>query len=167
MDFSKLLVPSISYLVADCGTCSDIVQRLFIVWILVLTLLYGINAPYAFRPGGEPTSLTLLLVTYLVARGSFMAALAYQSLFLPILRRQLLFEICASTVPFGLNIGAIFAHYPDKIVLIFIANAFEHPLAYLQASPLGERLLLPKGVKRLVDIDRFVERYEGFFIIIL
>jgi hypothetical protein len=96
-----------------------------------------------------------------------MAALGYQCLFLPILRRQLLFEICASSIPFGLYIGAIFASYPAKIVLLFIGNAAEHPIAIFVASPWGDRLLLPKGVKKVVDIDRFIERYEGFFIIIL
>lgn len=145
----------------------DAIQRLFLVWILVLAIFYGINAPFAFRPDGEPTSLTLLLSTYMVARGSFLAALGYQCMFIPILRRQFLFEICTSSVPLGLYIGAIFSPYPGKIVLLFIANALEHPMAIFVASPWGDRLLLPKGVKKVVGIDRFVERYEGFFIIIL
>jgi hypothetical protein len=50
----------------------------------VLAVVYGINAPFVYMPGGENTSLRLVIVVYLVARASFVAALAFQCFFLPI-----------------------------------------------------------------------------------
>lgn len=129
--------------------------------------MYGVNAPYAFASDGGATSLKLLIVVYLITRASFAAALAYQCLFIPLLRRQLLFEFFGGAISFGLYIGAIYIGYPEKIALLVLVNAVEQPLAIFQASPLGERLLAPKGMKKVVDIDRYIERYEGFFIILL
>lgn len=45
----------------------DIIQRNFTLWILVLAVLYGINAPYAYGTEGKG-SLTLLIVVYIIAK---------------------------------------------------------------------------------------------------
>jgi low temperature requirement protein LtrA len=75
--------------------------------------------------------------------------------------------LCSGIIPFGLYIGALYVPYPSKIALLVLVNVVEQPLAIFQASPFGERLLAPSGFKRTVNIDRYIERYEGFFIIIL
>jgi low temperature requirement protein LtrA len=63
-------------------------------------------------------------------------------------------------------VGAIFTPYPGKVGLLIAANAIEHPVAVFLASPTADRLLT-KNLKRNPDVEHYVERYEGFFIIIL
>lgn len=144
----------------------DIFQRQFLYWILILCVLYGINAPNAYTPNDKPNSLSILIGIYLVARASFVLAHVAQSLFLPFLRRLVLFETCATIITSSFWIGAIWAPYPTKIVLLVIGNALEHPLGMILASPIGDRLITG-GYKRFIHVDHYVERYEGFFIIIL
>jgi low temperature requirement protein LtrA len=136
------------------------------VWILILSVLYGINAPYAFSPDNGANSLKLLLSIYLIIRGSFLAAQLLQCVFVPFLRRQFLFRLVSSMVPGALWLTAIFTSYPTKLVFLALANAVEQPIDIYLASPLGDRLL-PDGWKKTPDVDHCVERYEGFFIIIL
>lgn len=144
----------------------DILQRNFSLWILILAVLYGINAPFAFNAIGEKTSLTLLILVYIITKVSFMAAYGLHALFIPFLRRQFVFQLGFTLVTLGLWVGAIFAPYPGKIGLLIAANAIEHPVAVFLASPTADRLLTP-NYKRNPDIDHCVERHEGFFIIIL
>lgn len=144
----------------------DIIQRNFSLWILVLAVLYGINAPFAYTVSGEGTSLTFLIVVYIITKVSFVAAYGLNTLFLPFLRRQFLFQLCFTMVTSGLWVGAIFTPFPGKLGLLIAANAIEHPVAIFLASPTADRLLTP-AYKRNLDIDHCVERHEGFFIIIL
>ena len=143
----------------------DVLQRNFIVWILILSALYGINAPYAFVSKGG-SSLKLLIATYLVTRSSFLAANATQAFFMPFLRRQFLFKLCSTIISSSLWIAAIYVHYPAKIGLLVAANAIEHPVDIFLASPIADAWLTP-GWKRTTHIHHYVERHEGFFIIIL
>ncbi|TVY87012.1 hypothetical protein LAWI1_G008108 [Lachnellula willkommii] len=147
LEFMLLFVPiwrTWDHLRAFCINffVDDILQRNFIVWILVLSVLYGINAPFAFDAQGE---------------GAF---------FTPFLRRQTLFKFCAMLFSSALWIAAIFVHYPAKIGLLIAANAIEHPVDIFLASPIADSWLTP-GWKRSTHIDHYVERHEGFFIIIL
>lgn len=144
----------------------DAIQRQFICWILVLAVLYGINAPYAFKPHEEKNSLMLLITVYLVARGSFVAAHGIQCIFMPFLRRQFLVIFCGTLISAGLWIPAIWVGYPAKISLLVLANAIEYPADILIASPVGERLLTG-GWKKAIHFNHYIERHEGFFIIIL
>lgn len=144
----------------------DILQRNFTLWILVLAVLYGINAPYAYNPAGDGDSLRLLIVAYIIAKLSFVAAYGLQSIFLPFLRRQFLFQLGFTLITIGIWVGAIFCPYPEKVTLLIVANAVEHPVAVFLASPTADRLLT-SGLKRNPDVDHCVDRHEGFFIIIL
>jgi low temperature requirement protein LtrA len=143
----------------------DIMQRKFSVWILLLAVLYGINAPYAYRPGGK-TSLTLLIVVYIITKVSFTAAFGVHAIFLPFLRRLFYFQAAATIITVGIWIGAIFCPFPGKLALLIIANVIEQPIGTFLASPTADRLFT-KDMKRTPDVDHCVERYEGFFIIIL
>jgi low temperature requirement protein LtrA len=145
----------------------DVIQRNFMVWILILSVLYGVNAPFAYTPNEEEgSSLTLLIVIYLIARGSFLCAYALQAFFLPFLRRQVLFQIVTTTAIGGLWIAAIFVPFPGKLGLLVAANAVEHPLSVFMSSPAASRLLTG-GWEYSTDVEHYIERMEGFFIIIL
>lgn len=143
----------------------DVVQRLLMAWILTLSVLYGVNAPYAYVPEGK-NSLKLLISIYLIARGSFLAAYAFQSIFLPFLRRQVLVTTVTTMVTSSLWIGAIYVDYPGKIGLLVAANFSEQPIAMYMASPYSDRLLTG-GWEKKTDYEHYIERIEGFFIIIL
>lgn len=132
----------------------------------MLAVLYGINAPFAYHPTGESSSLTLLIIIYIITKWSFLGAYGLQALFLPFLRKQLLFQAVLTLVTTGLWVAAIFVHFPHKIIFLVVANAVEHPVAVFLASPTADRLLTNK-MKRNPDVDHCVERHEGFFIIIL
>jgi low temperature requirement protein LtrA len=145
----------------------DITQRTFIVWILVLSVLYGINAPYAYLPEGEgDDSLKILIGIYLVTRASFLVANSIQAICIPFLRRQFLFKRHATRISGALWIASIYVHYPGKIGLLVAANFVEHPVDIFLASPIADAYLTP-GWKRATHIDHYVDRHEGFFIIIL
>jgi low temperature requirement protein LtrA len=144
----------------------DILQRNFTLWILVLAVLYGINAPYAFNPTGEGDSLIILIVVYIITKVSFLAANGIQSIWLPFLRRHFYFQLVFTIITIGVWVGAIFVPYPGKLGLLVAANSIEHPVAVFLASPTADRLFA-KGLKRVPDVDHCVDRHEGFFIIIL
>lgn len=144
----------------------DILQRFFLVWILVLAVVYGVNAPFAYSANDGPNSLTLLITVFLIAKGSFLVAQFVHAIFAPFLRRQFLFDLVSTVLISGLFVGAIWTPYPGKIVLLALGNV-EQPIGLFMASPTGDRLLVSKGFKRKPDVERHVARYEGFFIIIL
>jgi hypothetical protein len=144
----------------------DLLQRLFLVWILILAVVYGINAPFAFASEGEPDSLKILIAVVLVAKVSFLFGHFVHTIFVPFLKRELIYEIGTTLITAALWIAAIWAPYPTKLVLLALGN-FETPAALLLASPYGDKFILPKGLKKRDGTERHVARYEGFFIIIL
>jgi low temperature requirement protein LtrA len=143
----------------------DLLQRLFVIWILLLCVLYGINAPYAFVPDGG-NSLRLVISIYLVARASFLAGYVFQAIFLPFLRLQVLISGIGMMIGSALWIAAMYVPYPAKTALLITANTIEHPMAMYMASPYSARLLTGGWEKKL-DFKHYIERIEGFFIIIL
>jgi low temperature requirement protein LtrA len=144
----------------------DLIDRNFLIWIILLSVLYGVNAPFAFSPTGEANSLKLLIAIYLIARASFLGAYMIQSIFMPFLRRQFAFQLFSALLTGGLWVAAIYVPYPGKFALLILANGLEQPLAAYFASPLGDKLVTG-GWKRSIDVDRYVERHQGFFTIIL
>ncbi len=144
----------------------DLLDRNFIVWILILSILYGVNATFAFTPSDEGNSLTLLITIYLIARASFLVVDLIQCIFMPFLWRQFIFQAVSTALTSSLWIAAMFVPYPGTIVLLIVANGLEQPLSFFFAIPLGDKLL-SGGWKITNNVDRYVERHEGFFIIIL
>ena len=136
------------------------------LWILLLSVLYGINATYAFVPSGENSLALLIIAVYLVARASFSFAYIIKSIYLPFIRRRVFFQVVTTTAIGGIWIAAIFVPYPGKIGLLVVANTLEQPIAGIMASPVGGRLLTG-GWEHCPDSDHHIERIEEFFIIIL
>lgn len=129
-------------------------------------MLYGINAPFAFRPSGEVNSLKLIIAIYLIARASFLVAYLIQSIFMPYLRRHFAAQLISAIVTGSLWIAAIYVPYPTKYTILILANLLEQPLATYFASPFGDKLITG-GWKRFENVDRNIVRHEGFFTIIL
>jgi len=144
----------------------DWTDRNFIIWILLLSVLWGVNAPFAFVAEGKGNSLTLLIAIYLITRLSFLAINGLQSIFIPFLRRQVAFQALTSVLVGALWIAAIYVPFPSKFALLILANVIEQPINMIIVSPIGDKLITG-GWKRKANIDRYIERHESFFTIIL
>ncbi len=124
--------------------------------MILLSVLYGINAPFAFSSTGKANSLKLLIAIYLIAKASILGAWLVQAFFMPFLRRQFAFQLFSTTVTSALWVAAIYVPYPSRSVLLILANGIEQPLAVYFASPLGDTLVTG-GWKRSENVDRSVE----------
>lgn len=144
----------------------DFIQRNFIVWILILSVVYGINAPFVWESEGKENSLRLVIAVYLIIRASFVVMYGFQAGFLPYLRRQYCYTLIMSLFTGALWIGAMYAPYPAKLILLILANGIEQPISIVLDSPLGNRFITGGWVSSR-NVEHYRDRHEGFFIIIL
>ena len=142
---------------------NDFVERLFVVWILILAMLYGNNAPYLLN-SRESSNISIAL--FLVVLGSFIVIEAAYSVFIPSLRREIALRVAFAAVTLALWIPATLVAYPAKAGLILAAIIVEYILAAFMATPPAEYLLKQDHFENL-DADHWVERIQDFFIIIL
>ena len=142
---------------------NDLVERIFVIWILILATLYGNNAPYLLD-AREQSNVTVVI--FLVILASFIVVESAYSVFLPSLRRELALRVAAAGLTMSFWIPAIFVHYPVRAGLIFTAIVMEYLTAAFIATPLAERILKQQHLKNL-DMDHWVERVQDFYIIIL
>ena len=142
---------------------NDIVERFFVVWIIVLAMLYGNNAPYLLDTR-DPSNVAI--VVFLVVLASFIIVESAYSLFLPSLRRELLLRLILSIATLGIWIPATFVYYPTRAGLIFAAIITEYAAAGFMATPIAEYLIQQDRFENFHP-DHWVERIQDFFIIIL
>ena len=142
---------------------NDLVQRFFVVWIIILAMLYGNNAPYLFDPV-DPSNLAIII--YLVILGSFIVVETAYSIYIPSLRREMIFRAAFMAFVLPLWISATFFIYPLRFGLIFAAIIVEALTTTLIVTPPVERLLKQEHMEHF-DADHWVERVQDFFIIIL
>lgn len=142
---------------------NDLVERLFVVWIIILATLYGNNAPYLLdsRP---PSNVAIVL--FLVVLASFIVIESAYSVFLPSLRRELALRAAFGAVTLALWIPAMYVTNPAKDGLVFAAIILEYLMAAIMTTPPVERLLKKERYENL-DMDHWVERIQDFYIIIL
>ena len=142
---------------------NDLVERLFVTWIIILATLYGNNAPYLLD-AREPSNVTVVI--FLVILASFIVLESAYSVFIPSLRRELALRLAAAALTMSLWIPATFVHYPIRAGLIFAAIVTEYLTSAFVATPLAERILKQQRLNNL-DMDHWVERVQDFYIIIL
>ena len=142
---------------------NDLVERLVVVWILVLATMYGNNAPYLFDDGERSN---VAIVIFLVVQASFIVVESVCAVFLPSLRRQIAFRVLFSGLTLALWIPALFSPYYLKAGLAYAAIFSEYLVAAFMDTPLAERLIKKKRPENL-DLDHWVERIQDFYIIIL
>ena len=143
---------------------NDLVERLFVVWIIILAMLYGNNAPFLLdthAPSNVP------IIVFLVILASFIVIEAAYSVYLPSLRRELLLRVAFSIAILGLWIPATFViTFPTRAGLVYAAISVEFLAAAFLDTPMAEQLL-KKDHSENFDPDHWVERIQDFFIIIL
>ena len=142
---------------------NDLVERLFVIWILILATLYGNNAPYFFD-GRESSDVAVSV--YLVVLASFLLVETAYSIYIPSLRREIALRVAFAGLAIPLWIPALFATYPARVGLVFAAIVLGFLTAAFLDTPLAERLL-KQDRREKFDADHWVERIQDFFIIIL
>lgn len=91
---------------------------------------------------------------------------AIYSIFIPKMRRQLLISVIIAIPSSVLWVGALKVAWPSKAALMLPALLLESLASALILLPAGDWFL--RGASKMaLDPDNYIERLQGFFIIIL
>ena len=142
---------------------NDVIERLFVVWALVLAMGYGNNAIYVFD---DEHASSLAISIYLVFKGSLLVIEAYYSLHIAHIRRRVMLQAMLSMPALAFWIASYWFEYPTRAVLIFIAVIVEYWTSAVIETPLADRFIRDKR-KEILNTDHWVERLQDFYIIIL
>ena len=137
---------------------NDLVERLFVVGIFILAMLYGNNASYLLD---SSDSSNIAIIIFLVVLGSFIVVEAAYSRYIASLRREIALRVAfaALTLPSWIPATFITSLTKAAIILEYLMSAF-------MATPPPERLLRQDHFKNF-DSDHWAERIQDFLIIIL
>ncbi|KAF2490629.1 hypothetical protein BU16DRAFT_566638 [Lophium mytilinum] len=141
----------------------DLTQRLFIIWILALALIFGNNVTSTFV-NYKGASFTFSV--YLIIRASFFYIEGIYCIFIRWMWKEWLLSVVTSLPASGLWIGAIFTSGWAQLGLVMGALAIDYSGAIFRNSPLFDRLL-SKNHRKTPDLDHYVERISSFYVIIL
>ena len=142
---------------------NGLIERLFILRIIILAMIYGNNAPYLLVPHD---SSNVAIVIFLVVNASFIAVESAFSVYIPSLRRELVIRVAFLVLTLPLWIPATFTTIPTRAILVSVAIVFEYVMAGFMVTPPVERLLKRDHLENF-DAGHWVERVQDFFIIIL
>ena len=142
---------------------NDLVERIFVIWALLLAMGWGNNAPYILDP---ENSTTLAISFYLVFKASMVVVETYISLHLPHLRRRVMLQAILGIPILGLWLPAYWYGYPKRAALIFAGVVLEYWTASFIDTPLAERFLKDDR-KEILHTGHWVDRVQDFYIIIL
>lgn len=143
---------------------NDLVERFFVVWILILALLYGNNAPYLLISG--PNQSDLAIIVYIIARVSFMFIETVYSYYIPWLRRGMVVRAIFSLPLTALWVGMVFVPKGKQIFMLIAVNVLEFLLEWAASAPFLAHFLREERAKA-IDPDHWIERIREFFTIIL
>ena len=143
---------------------NDLIERVFIMWALVLAMMFGNNAPFLFDSKDQSN---LALNVYLIWQGSLLVVEAYYSIFIHQIRRRLLLSVLFKLPAVPIWIGADFCSIPVKAGLAFAASTFEYLAHCSFDTPLMERFLREDDRGNRINSDHWVERIQDFYIIVL
>lgn len=168
-EFIVLFLPALRMWVAlqmflNSYFMDDILQRLLIIWVLILGLVWGNNAPY-FLDSSDRANF--VIITYILAVDSLLLAELIYSIWIPWLRRQFLVTAVLLVPSTALWITlAIVDSEQVKIKLLIAAIVWDYASSTIFQSPIGSRLL-GKGPQKAQDARHTIGRHENFFIIVL
>ena len=139
-------------------------ERLFTVWILILAMIYGNNAPDLLDTK-EPTNIALYV--FLLVLGSFTILEAFYALYIPHLRRKLILRVVATGPLLGLWIPAVkTVNINVRAGLVFAGIMIEYYASAFMSTPMADRLLRQEPIQG-IHVEHWVERIQDFYIIIL
>lgn len=140
----------------------DIFQRLFVFWILALSVLYGNNLAY-LTDDLDNIKATVITV-FLIIRSSFVIMEAIYSIWIPWLRLQMSVRSLLYLPGTGLWIAAIFINGIIAVGPIAAALTWEYAMPWVQETRLMDRLT-PNGYGKATDSHHYASRMQNFFII--
>ncbi|KAI9721905.1 MAG: hypothetical protein M1828_005000 [Chrysothrix sp. TS-e1954] len=152
----------------------DSIQRVLLVWILILALVWGNNAPSLLKEDDSErleesksgTTHGSVIVVYLVAICTLLIAEAIYSIWIPWLRRYSMIAGVITLGTIGLWIAATLTSAQVQPWLIFAAIITDYVKWAALESPMGDALL-GSGYKKAADWKHIRGRMENFFIIVL
>jgi low temperature requirement protein LtrA len=140
----------------------DFFQSVFLTWVLVLAMFFGNQTPYFLDDAGGKW----IIATFLVAKASFVAVEALYCFYIKEIRREFLLTFLISIPVTTLWASALGVSWPARAALMLPAVLLEGVVSAIIALPLGDWFL--RGApKKALDPDNFVDRLQGFFIIVL
>jgi low temperature requirement protein LtrA len=140
----------------------DTLQRVFILWILTLSVFFG-NQIYYFADDYEGIKVTLI-TTYLVVRGSFVLTEVFYSLWIPWIRKLIFVQFLVALPSSGLWIAALFTDGTKALGPALAAIVWEYIIPWILDSPLGAKLH-PNDYRKDVDPTHLKGRMGNFLII--
>lgn len=143
----------------------DIIQRVFILWIMAVMVVFGNNAPLVDEDIGAMRSA---VASYMVARMSSNIAHLLYSIASYHHRQQQRLWFCMSSVALCIYIPLYFENVSirAKIAVTAVSIFIEECIWMFCYSPVAKRLLKAKYTTA-VDIAHEVDRFAAFYIIAL
>lgn len=142
----------------------DLIQRFFQFWILVCSVFYGNQLAYLAEDIDGVKKW--IITTYLIITGSFLMIEEVYSIFIPWLRRLILWSALIRMPSVGLWIAAIMLPGTKAIAPILCAIIWEYCCPLIMDSPWAETLT-PSEYRKALDVNHFQARMGNFFIIVL
>lgn len=141
----------------------DFSQSVFLTWVLVLALFFGNQTPYFLDPEGG----RWIIGTFLIAKASFVTIEGAYCWFIPELRKEFRVTFLIAVPAAALWSVSVVVPWPTQAALILPAVVLEGLISAIMSLPLGDKYLLRGAPKKALDPENFVERLQGFFIIVL
>ncbi|KKK22341.1 hypothetical protein P175DRAFT_0441139 [Aspergillus ochraceoroseus IBT 24754] len=143
----------------------DLLQRVLILWIMALMVVYGNNAPLVNESIG---AMRATVASYMVARVSCNAAHLFYSFSSYHHRPQQRLWVALSSLSLCIYIPLYFdtVSIRSKIAVATVAIVVEQALWIFCFSPAAKKLLKAKYTTA-VDIPHEVDRFAAFYIIVL
>jgi hypothetical protein len=140
----------------------DSFQRVFVFWILALSVFFGNQIAY-FAEDYDRVKSTLIF-TYITIRGSFVFMELFYSIWIPWMRKLIFMSFLIMLPATGLWLGAIYADGSDAVGPALGAIFWEYLAPFLLELPLSERLL-PGEYRKEIDPIHLRGRMGNFLII--
>lgn len=149
----------------------DFIQRIFLLFVLTLSLIWGNNSPYflsAFSDEISADQSHFAISTYLIALASIQLMEVIYSIWIPFIRRLVLVSWILALPASGLWVGVILTSDQVQLGLLIAAIVWEWVVSMLLHSPAGQHLQGgPQHLQRSYDARHTRRRYETFFLIAL
>lgn len=143
----------------------DILQRLFVFWILVLSVFYGNNLAYLTED--IPDIKIYCISIYLFIRCSFFIMEMVYSIWIPWLRRLMLVGFVLMLPITGLWVSAIYINGVKAVAPIACALVWEYFMPVVLEQPRVAKLLIPSEYYKAIDPHHTTSRFSSFYVITL
>jgi low temperature requirement protein LtrA len=135
---------------------------MFIFWILILSVFFGNNIAYFAE---EPERIKrILIVIYLLIRGSFLLMELVYSIWIPWLRRLIMVTFVAASPLTGLWLASYYTTGVNSAGAAIAAIVWEYIIPLIMDSPLANRFI-PSEYRKELDPDHLMTRMASFFLI--